>query len=121
MSVRACLFSGWSRLVHGAGGQLGKGIIGGGEDGEGTFTLEGVNQSGGLKGSNQGGEAAICYGGVNDVLEHGGFGGIAVGSGMAVGAGVGVAAGAQAASAIIPTITTEKTNELLFMFLFSYF
>jgi hypothetical protein len=40
---------------------------------------------------------------------------------MAVGSGMGVAAGAQAARVSIPTISTENTNELRFIFHFSYF
>ena len=64
--ARAC---GSSRQgFDGAGGQLGKRVVGGGEDGEGTFTLERVDQAGGLHGGDQGGEAAGGDGGVDDVL-----------------------------------------------------
>ncbi len=47
---------------------------GGGEDSEGTFTLQCFNQAGGFEGSCQGGEAAICHGHFHNILgrqQHG--------------------------------------------------
>jgi hypothetical protein len=53
----------------GALGQLGKSIVGGSKDCEGTFSLERVDQVSRAQGSSQGGEATIRYGGVDDVDE----------------------------------------------------
>jgi hypothetical protein len=46
----------------------GESVVGGSEDGEGTFALQGFDQVGSGQGSGQGGEAAIRNGGFNDVL-----------------------------------------------------
>jgi hypothetical protein len=52
-----------------SGRQRREGVVGGGEDREGAFALEGVDQvSSGQGSGGQGGEAAIGYSGVNNVL-----------------------------------------------------
>ena len=53
-----------------AGGQLGEGLVGGGEDGERAGALERVDQAGGLNGGDEGREAAVGDGGIDDVLSH---------------------------------------------------
>src|SRR5512134_564169 len=53
------------QAVQCAGGQGGEGIVGGGEHGERTFTLQGIHQPSGLDSGHQGLEAAIGHGGIN--------------------------------------------------------
>ena len=54
-------------ILNGASGQLGECIISWCEDGEWSFALEGVDQTGSLYSSDQGGEATIGHGGIDDV------------------------------------------------------
>ena len=62
------LVFGLEQVLHGALGELGEGVIGGGEDGEGPGALEGVHEAGGAESGGEGGEAAGTDGGVDDVL-----------------------------------------------------
>src|SRR5690606_23430240 len=62
--------------VHGARRQRREGRVGGREDGERAFALEGVDQAGGLQRGGQGRELAGGHGGIDDVgLRPGGRGG----------------------------------------------
>jgi len=59
-------------------GELGEGLVGGGEHGEGTGTGKGVDELAGLEGSDEGGEIGSGNGEVNDGLAgRGGRGGAA--------------------------------------------
>ncbi len=58
---------GFQQRVDRTSRQFGECLIGGSKDCEGAFSFEGVNQSGGLYGSDQCREAAICYSGINDI------------------------------------------------------
>ncbi len=62
------LFSGFSKLGHGAFGQGGKGVVRGGEHGERAFALQRIDKTSGLNRSNQRGKAASLYGGIDDVF-----------------------------------------------------
>jgi hypothetical protein len=53
--------------LDGARGQLGEGVIGGGEDGERALALQGLDQAGGLHRGDQGVEAAGGDGGIHDI------------------------------------------------------
>ena len=68
------LVLGQKQAFDGAFGKSGESVISGGEDSEGTFTFEGVNQLGGTESGGEGGEATIRNGGVNNVehFRHGG-------------------------------------------------
>ena len=58
----------FEQRFDGAFRQCGKGVIGGGEDGELTLAGEGVNQAGSIQGSDQGGEVAVFHGDFRDGL-----------------------------------------------------
>lgn len=59
---------GKKKIVQRALGELGEGVIGGGEDGEGAIALEGVHEASGAEGGGEGRKAAGSDGGVDDVL-----------------------------------------------------
>ncbi len=55
------------QVCYGASGQFGECLVGRSEDGEGSCTFEGIDQTGSLHCSHQGGEATIRHCGINDV------------------------------------------------------
>src|SRR5690606_33039474 len=60
--VGQCASRVFQQAFNGAFGQSGKGVIGGGKDGEGAFAGEGFNQASGVQSSHQGGETAVGHG-----------------------------------------------------------
>ena len=70
MSVSALLVFWQEQAVECASGKSGESIIGGGENSEGTFAFERINQLSGLYRGYKGCKAAICDSGVYDILEH---------------------------------------------------
>jgi len=61
---------GLQKFCDSAFGQFSKSIVGGREDGEGTFALEGINQTRGLHSRYKGGEATISNSGFDDVFRR---------------------------------------------------
>merc|ERR1719162_2522372 len=57
---------GFEEVVEESLGEFGEGFVGGGEDGEGTSTREGVDKLAGLEGGDEGGEIGSGDGKVND-------------------------------------------------------